>query len=205
MRSDNPGRSDVRQRLTARRLGWLQADNAQCRIGAAHLDRDHPDTNSHIEEARSGRIEALNQASKSRHTLAGERPRSRPARIALRVQQLRVRVHPPGYKRVPHGPINQVPALPERRAQLGAQLRNPLIGQDLPHPVNSDVRVIIPPRNPDSDQDIQHPLRQLGGHSSCLGGLVEPHRSAKSGEQTRLDARGQHGQAPGRLGKRFKL
>lgn len=114
-------------------------------------------------------------------------------------------MHPPGYKRATPGPINQVPALPKRRAQLGAQLRYPLIGQDLPHLVNSDIRVTVPPCNPDSNQDIQHPLRQLDGDSCRLGGLVDAPRRAKRGKQTRLSARRHHGQAPGRLGKRVKL
>jgi hypothetical protein len=137
--------SDLRQCLTARRLGRLQADNARCRIGAAHLDRDHADTNSHVEKPAVGALRRSTKPTSGETPFLAERPCSRSARSTLRMQQVKVRVHPPDYKRPPRGLINQVPALPERGAQLGAQLRHPLIGQDLPRPVNNDVRVTVPP------------------------------------------------------------
>src|SRR5207247_2044595 len=85
---------------------------------------------------------------------------------ALRVQELRISVKPPGRKRVPRGTRDEVPALQQCGTQLGAQLLNPVIGEHRPQPVNRYVRLAVPPGEPQGDQDVEDSSRELGGDTS---------------------------------------
>jgi hypothetical protein len=124
---------------------------------------------------------------------------------ALRVQDLRIGVHPPGRKPAQFGAIDQVAALLVCRAQVGEQLPDGLIGQHRLQTINGFVGIATSPCKPERDKNIKHSYCDFNRHTGGLGGFVDPLRRGERGEQARLRASAHHCERPSRLRKIINL
>jgi hypothetical protein len=175
-------RLDVDQCLAARRLCGLKTDNAQAPICPAHFNRDYPYADPNVEKACRRRAQPLSQPRNERHTLLCHRTRRYTAGGALRLQDLRVCVQPTGSKRAPLSTVDEVAALLVRRAQVGEQLPDRLVGQHRLQAINGFVGVAGSPCKPERDKNVEHSCRDFDWHSRRFRGFFNLPRRGEPGE-----------------------